>query len=154
RMEGASGVWTVTPGFFRGAGLSVPVVLGLIATSELVRRPFDRSAAAAAIVVSVVAFALMALATHAGARALVTTVVLVGIGSICSRGEPRARLLLLVAAFAAALYVDHLALGVSFGPGRAALAGSALAIVWSSTVAIRGGIDRVFGGPSATPRSS
>ncbi len=72
--------------------------------------------------------------------------VAVGIGHLCSKLERwPPRVLALVGAFAAALYVNHALLSVAFGPSRALIAGAILGTVWSSTAAILNRVDHAFG---------
>ncbi len=59
--------------------------------------------------------------------------------------QPR-RLLLVITAFAAVLYVDHLLLRVTFGALRALAAGAVLAAVCVSTTVILAHADRAFAG--------
>jgi hypothetical protein len=139
-------VWRLAPGFWRAAGMSVAVVLGLVTVWEAGRRPFNRARAA----VAVGAYAAICLGVRllflSGAGALVTAAILVAIGSLCSRLERwPPRLLVLVGAFAAVLYLNHVLLSVAFGPSRALMAGAILGAVWSSTVVILNRADRAFG---------
>ena len=145
RVELQAEVWRLAPGFSRAAGMSVAVVLGLITVWEAAKRPFNRWRAA--IVVG--AYAAVCLAVRllflSGVGALLTATSLVGIGHWCSKLAPwPSRLLVLVCAFAMALYVNHFLLNVAFGPSRALMAGAILGAVWASTVVILHHVDRAF----------
>ena len=145
RVELQAEVWRLAPGFWRAAGMSIVVVLGLITVWEAARRPFNRSRAA--IVVG--AYAAVCLAVRllflSGVGALLTATILVGIGHGCSTfARWPSRLLVLVGAFAAALYVNHFLLNVAFGLSRALMAGAILGAVWASTVVILNHVDRAF----------
>lgn len=145
RVEVQAEVWRLAPGFSRAAGMSIAVVLGLITAWEAARPPFNRARVAVAFG-GYAAVCLMAQALFTtGIGAFVSAIVLVGIGGLCSKLESRpSRLLLLFAAFAAALYLNHLVLSVAFGAARALLAGAVLVAVWSSTELILTRVDRAF----------
>lgn len=146
RLELQAEAWRLAPGFSRAAGMSVAVVLGLITMWEAARPPFNRSRAAVAIAAYASLCVIVRVLFLGGAGALVTATILVGIGFLCSKLERwPPRLLALVGAFAAALYVNHVLLSVAFGPSRALIAGTILGAVWSSTVAILSRLDRAFG---------
>jgi len=155
RVELQAEVWRLAPGFSRAAGMSVAVVLGLIAVWEASRRPFNRGRAAIAIGAYAVVCLMVRALLLSGAGALTTATALVAIGNLCSKLERwPSRLLMLVGAFAAALYVNHALLNVAFGPSRALMAGAILGAVWSSTVVILNGVDRAFEsifGPAMEP---
>jgi hypothetical protein len=138
-------VWRLAPGFSRGAGLSLAVVLGLVAAWEAMRRPFSASRALVAIAGYAAVCGLMQrlVAHSAGAFAIAT--VFVALGYVCSRLSSRPmRWLLTCAAFAGAEYGVHAVLGVALAPERAAIAGAILAAVWASTVGILRLADHAF----------
>jgi hypothetical protein len=146
RLEWQAEALRLAPGFSRAAGMSVAIVLGLVTVWEAARRPFNRSRAAVAIGAYVVICVVVRVLFLGGAGALVTATILVGIGSLCSRLERwPSRLIGLVGAFTMALYLSHALINVTFGVGRALMAGVILGAVWSSTVAILGRLDRAFG---------
>jgi hypothetical protein len=139
--------WRVTPGFLRGVGVSVAVVLGLVAVWEAARRPFRLSRAFVAVGAYTVICLVAGLIFAPSIRVFVTASILVVVGYACSRLQPRpARLLLLFVAFAAALYANHLSVRVVFGPGRAMLGSAILVMVWSSTILVLNRTDRIFSG--------
>ena len=142
----AADAWQLAPGFSRGAGMSVAVVLGLIAAWEVARPPFSRSRAAIAMSSYAAVCVMVRVLFTTGFGAFATATLLVGIGYVCSKLERwPSRLLVLVGAFAGALYLTHLVLRVAFGPSRALMAGAVVGAVWSSTVAILQRVDRAFG---------
>jgi len=146
RVELQAEILRLAPGFSRAAGMSVAVVLGVISVWEAARRPVNRSRAVAAIGAYAVVCVVVRVLFLTGFGALITATTLVGIGYLCSRLERwGARFVALVGAFAAALYLNHLLLSVTFGASRALMAGAVLGAVWSSTVAILNRIDRTFG---------
>ena len=146
RVELQAEAFRLAPGFSRASGMSVAVVLGLVALWEAARRPFSRSRAAVAASAYVAICLVVRLLFLNGVGALITATVLVGIGYVCSKLERwPSRLFVLVGAFAAALYVNHVFLSVAFGPRRALMAGAILGAVWSSTFVILNGVDRAFG---------
>jgi len=148
RVEWQADAWRLAPGFSRAAGMSFAVVLGLVTAWEAARRPFRRSRAAVAIGAYGVLCVVIRVLFLGGAGPLVTATLLVGIGSVCSRLERwLSRLIVLVGAFAIALYLNHALINVTFGAGRALMAGVILGAVWLSTVAILSRLDRVFGTP-------
>jgi hypothetical protein len=151
RVEVQAEVLRLAPGFSRAAGGAVAVVLALVTAWEVVKPPFSRPRAAAAIA----AFAAVSVAAQllfaVGIGAFVTATMLVVLGCACAK-IPRIleRLVLLVVGFAAVLYGSHLLQGVAFGMGRALLAGSVLSAVWCSASAIVVRVDNAFGGFFAT----
>jgi hypothetical protein len=153
RVELQAEAWRLAPGFSRGAGLSVAVVLGLITVWEAARPPFNRSRAAAAIGAYAVVCLVVWLVFANGIGAFITATMLVVVGYVCSKRERRpSRLLALFGIFAAALYVNHRGVSVAFGPSRALLASAVLVAVWSSTVVILNRVDRAFVSLFAPPR--
>ncbi len=145
RLQTPAGGWRVA---FRPPhpALSLGVVAGLVTVWEACRQPFSRVRAALA------AFAYMAwwgvaqwwFAT--GARAFVTTTVLVMLGYGCSRIErPQAKWLVTFGVFAVAEYGMHLMVTTAFGPGRAIVASAILIAIWTSTVRILARADEAFG---------
>lgn len=144
RVEFQAGL-RLAPNFSRGAGLAVAVVVGLVMLYEGNRPPFTRSRAAVAIGAYGVVYLSVRLAFAAGMAPFVTATMLVVLGHLCSRlsTQPR-RLLLVFAAFAAALYLNHLGLRVAFGPARALMASAVLVSVWASTLGILTRVDRTF----------
>ncbi len=145
RVELETEVWRLAPGFSRVAGVSLAVALGLIAASEVVRRPFRLSRAALAIGAYGAVCALMDLLVAHSAGAFVTAALFVVLGYLCSRlPSLPIRWLLTFVAFAAAEYVVHFAVSVTLAPSRAAMAGAILVAVWASTVVILRYADRAF----------
>jgi hypothetical protein len=146
RLELQAEALRLAPGFSRGAGISVAIVLGLVTVWEAARQPFNRTRAAVAIGAYLAICVAVRVLFLEDAGALVTATILVGIGSLCSKLERwPSRLIVLVGVFAMALYLNHALINVTFGAGRALLAGVILGAVWSSTVAILGRLDRAFG---------
>jgi hypothetical protein len=145
RVERQTDVWRFAPGFSRAVGVSVVVVLGLVAVSEASRQPFHRARAAMAVGAYAAVCLVVRLFFLPAAGGLITATILVGIGHLCSRLDRwPPRLLVLVSTFALALYVNHLLLSVAFGPIRALIAGAILGAVWSSSVVILHHIDSAF----------
>jgi hypothetical protein len=145
RVEVQAEILRLAPGFSRGAGVSVAVVLGLVTAWEVCRPPFNRSRAAVALGAYAAVCLLVQVFYATGTGAFVTATILVVLGYACSKLEQTpARLLLIFGTFAAVLYANHRLLNVAFGPGRALLAGAVLVAVWSSTVLILTRIDHVF----------
>ena len=145
RVELAAEAWRLGPEFSRTAGLSIAVVLGLITAWEAARTPFSRTRCLTAIATYGVVCLGVRLLFVPDAGAFATAVMLVVVGFICSKLEARPRrLILLVGAFAAALYVNHYLLHVTFGPVKALRAGAVLTAVWTSTVVILARVDHVF----------
>jgi hypothetical protein len=137
--------WPLAPRFSRAAGVSVAVVLGLIAAWEMGRPPFNRARASAALGGYIAVCVLGWLLFGNSIRGFITATLLVGIGYLCASLECRpSRLLILFGAFAATLYINHLGLSVAFGPGRALAGSAALVAVWSSTVVILARFDAAF----------
>jgi len=146
RVELQAEVFRLAPGFARAFGMSIAVVLGLVTLWEAARRPFSRSRAAVAVSAYVAIGLVVGVLFLNGIGALITTTILVGIGYVCSKLERwPSRLVVLVGAFAAALYVNHAFLSVAFSPRRALIAGAILGAVWSSTLVILNRVDRAFG---------
>jgi hypothetical protein len=145
RLEVQADTWRLAPGFGHAAQLSAGVALGLVGAREFGRRPFNRLRAAAAIGGYLAVCGLVRVMIANSVGALVLPTVLVALGYLCSKVEPRpARVLLTFGAFAAALYATHLLLSVAFGPGRALLASAVLVAVWASTVVILARVDHAF----------
>src|SRR5204862_5277000 len=118
-------IWRLPPGFVRAAGVSVAVVIGLIAFGEGARRPFSLARATAALGAYAVIGMLAGVVFAAGLRAFVTATMLIGVGVAGSRvGSRPLRTLLAFGAFAAGLYAIHRVLGVPFDAGRAMMAGA------------------------------
>src|SRR5207245_637644 len=135
----------LAPNCSRVSGMSVAVVLGLVTLWEAARRPFSRSRAAVAVSAYVAIGLVVRVLFLNGIGALITATILVGIGYVCSKLERwPSRLLVLVGAFAATLYLNHVLLSVAFGPSRALMAGAILGAVWSSTFVIQNRVDRAF----------
>ena len=79
------------------------------------------------------------------AGAFVTATILVALGYLCSKLEPRpARLLLTFGSFAAAMFGTHLLRSVAFGPSRDLLTSAVLVAVWASTLLILSRVDHAF----------
>jgi hypothetical protein len=145
RVEAQTVAWRLAPGFTRGAGLSVGVVLGLVTVWEVGRQPFNRSRAALAIGAYAAVCLVVQFLFLETARAFVTPTLLVVLGYLCSRLESRpAKWLLTFGAFAAAMYGTHLLLSVTFGVTRALAASAVLVVVWSSTGTILARVDHAF----------
>jgi hypothetical protein len=145
RVELQAEVWRLAPGFSRAAGMSVAVVLGLVTAWEVCRPPFNRSRAAVAVGAYAAVCLLVQLLFATGIGAFVTATMLVVLGWVCARLKATpARLVLVFAAFAAALYANHFVLHVSFGASRALIASAVLVAVWSSTVLILARVDHAF----------
>jgi hypothetical protein len=145
RVEVATEMWRLAPGFSRVAGLSLAVVLGLIAAWEAARRPFSLCRAAAAIGAYAAVCWLMDLVVAHSAGAFLIAAVFVALGYLCSHLASRPiRWPLTVVAFAAAEYGVHFALSVTLAPSRAAIAGAILAAVWASTMIILTYADHAF----------
>jgi hypothetical protein len=145
RVELETEVWRLAPGFSRVAGLSLAVVLRLIAAWEVARRPFSLRRAATAIGAYAAVCGLMDLLVAHSAGAFLIATVFVALGYLCSRLPSwPIRWTLTVVAFAAAEYGVHLALRVTLAPSRAAMAGAILAAVWASTMVILTYADHAF----------
>lgn len=145
RVEAQTEAWRLGPGFFRGAGLSAGVVLGLVTAWEVSRQPFNRYRAAVAVGTYAAVCFLVQFLFLETARAFVTPTLLVVLGYLCSRFESRpAKWLLTFGAFAAAIYGTHLILSVTFGVTRALAASAVLVVVWSSTGTILARVDHAF----------
>ncbi|HWW83178.1 MAG TPA: hypothetical protein VNZ26_06225 [Vicinamibacterales bacterium] len=145
RLGTQADLWRLAPGFTRGAGLSVGIVLTLVTGWEVARRPFNLSRAAAAIATYAAVCVLVQALILNDARAFLTPAILVILGYLCSRLESRpVKLALTFAAFAGAIYGTHVMLSVVFGAGRALTAAAALVAVWSSTGVILSRMDYAF----------
>jgi hypothetical protein len=145
RVELATEVWRLAPGFSRAAGLSLAVVLGLITGWEVMRRPFSRARAASAIgVYAGICAGMDVLVTHS-VSAFVMAVVFVVLAYLCSHlpSQP-IRWALTFVAFGVAEYAVHFVLRVTLPPGRAALAGAILVAVSASTIVILKHADHAF----------
>jgi hypothetical protein len=136
RLPSLAGVW-LSPGFSRAAALSMSVVLGLVMVGEVTRRPFDRARAALAVAVyaAVWTVACVGLGVEWNACLMSTLLAAVAAAGAHLQSVPR-RLLLLLGTFAAALYLDHLLIGVRFPPVRALVAGGLLMTVCIATLDI------------------
>lgn len=145
RIEPQADLWRLAPGFWRAIGTSLAVVLGLVTAWEAGRPPFSRIRAALAVgAYAGMCATAQLLSANAGA-ALLTAIVFVVLGYLCSRLESRAaRFILTLGAFAAAEYGIHMMLSVSLGAGRALLAGGAVLAVSASTMAILTWLDDAF----------
>ena len=141
RLPSLAGVW-LSPGFSRGAALSIAVVLGLVMVREVTHRPFDRSRAALAVAVYAAVWTVACVGLGVEWNACLMSTVLAAVAGAGARLQsvPR-RLLLLMSAFAAALYIDHLLIGVTFPPARALLAGALLMTVCVATLGIGRRVD-------------
>jgi hypothetical protein len=145
RVEGPAAVWRLAPGFARAAGLSLAVVLGFVAASEVVRRPFSLARAILAIGAYAVVCMVMDRLVADSASAFLVAAVFVVLGFICSHLPSRpVRWSLIFIAFAAAEYGVHFVLLVTLAPSRAAVAGAVLAAVWASTALILRCADHAF----------
>jgi hypothetical protein len=145
RLEVQAEVWRLAPGFRHAAALSVAVVLGLVTAWEVGRRPFNRSLVLVAIGAYAAVFALVRLLFANSVGGLVMATMLVVLGYLCSKVQPRpAKVLLTFGAFAATLYGMHLTLSVAFGPTRAFLGSAVLVAVWASTAVILARVDHAF----------
>jgi hypothetical protein len=145
RVELQTEVWRLAPGFSRAAGVSLAVVLGLIAAWEVVRLPFSRARAALAIGAYAAACGMMDRLVAHSAGAFVTAAVFVALGYLCSRLASRpVRSLLTFVAFAAVEYGIHFALSVAFAPSRAVIAAALLVAVCGSTAVILRYADHAF----------
>jgi len=79
------------------------------------------------------------------AGAFVTATVLVALGYVCSKIEPRpARLAVTFGAFAATVFGTHLLLRVALRPSRDLLSSAVLVAVWASTLLILSRVDHAF----------
>jgi hypothetical protein len=137
--------WSLAPAFSHTAGLSIAVALAVVAAWEIFRPPFSGARAAAAIAAYVALWAVMPLVIPHSRSAFETAAVLVGVASVCSTLDLRpTKLLITLAAFAAAQYALHATMRVALGPARAVLAGAIQLPVWASTVVILARIDRAF----------
>ncbi len=145
RLPSLAGVW-LSPGFTRAAPLSITVVVGLVTAREVARRPFDRRRVALALAVYAVVWiaACAGLGVEWNACLMATLLAAVARAGECLRSVPR-RLLIIVSAFAAALYVDHFLIGVMFPPARALMAGTLLMTVSVATLDIGRRVDDTFG---------
>jgi len=147
RVEVQANVWRLVPGCPPAEAVPIAVVLGLVTAWEAVRPPFRRGRAALSVGAYALVCLLVRLVFASGLRAFATATILVVLGYLCSRLEPRpARLLLIFGAFTMTLYADHLASRVAFGPSRAMVASAVLVAAWSSTILILGRVDRAFVG--------
>jgi hypothetical protein len=145
RVESQADVWRLTAGFPRAIGISIALVLGAILAAETARRPFTWWRAVAAAGAYAAVCGVVRVVTLIGARGLESATMLVAIGWLCSRLERwPSRLLVLVGAFAAALYLNHVFVTAAFGPGRALMAGAIFGTIWSSSAAIMTRVDRAF----------
>jgi hypothetical protein len=151
RVEVQSEVLRLAPGFSRATGGAIAVVLALVTAWEVVKPPFSRPRAAAAVAAFAAVCVSAQLLFAIGVGAFVIPTVLVVLGSACSKlDKALARLLLLFGGFATVLYTSHLVLGVTFGVGQALLAGGVLVAVWCSARAIVVRVDDAFVGFFAT----
>ena len=146
RLEMAVDAWRLAPGFSHAAAMSVGVVFGLVTAWEIGRRRLNLRRA---VLVCGAYAALCAIFSFVAAPLMgpfVTATMLVGVGSVCSK-LPRwpARLLVALLAFAATLYLRHLALNIDFGATRATISGGVYVAVWASTLGILGRLDNAFG---------
>jgi hypothetical protein len=146
RLDVHADVWRLAaPGFFRSAGTSAALVLGLVTVSEMSRRPFSVERAMYAIGAYVTMWAVAWLLLGVGIGASVTPTLLVILGWLGSRLASRfERTLLMFGAFATVLYTSHLMLGVALAPSRTVVAGAALVLIWSSTTDILRRLDHLF----------
>jgi hypothetical protein len=138
-------VWRLAPGFSRALGLSLAVVLALVAAREIVRAPFSVARAILAIGAYAAICGVMQWLVPHSVTTFVTATVLVGLGYLCSKLPSRPlRWLLVFTVFAAAEYGIHLMVSVALPPGRVMLAGAVLVAVWASTMLILTRIDYAF----------
>jgi len=137
--------WRLAPRFSHTAGLSMAIALAVITAWEIVRAPFSAARAAVAIAAYLAVWAVVQRLVPDSGSAFATAVMLVAVACGCSALDVRpAKLLLALAAFAAAEYAMHVTLSVVFGPARALLAGAIQLPVWASTLVILARIDRAF----------
>src|SRR5262249_11665098 len=130
RLAAPGGARSLGPGFWRGAGLSVAVVVALVSAWEIARQPFNAVRAATAAASCALAGAA---AMSIGAGGAITTAAIVTALGGCSMLVARSvRPFAQVTAFAGALYGVHLWARVAFTPGRALIAGAGPVAVWSS----------------------
>lgn len=142
---GAAAAVSLAPGLARAVGVSLALVLALVAAWEATRRPFGRAKAGLAVGTYALTCLVARLLLVPALGALLTASILAGLAWILVGFEGRlVRILPVVGVFAAALYAEHRALGVAFEPPRALLAGALLAGVWLSTVRILARVDRAF----------
>src|SRR5207249_6743954 len=140
-----SDAWRLAPAFPYTAGLSIAVSLAVVAAWEIRRRPFSSARAAVAIAVYVVVWAVVQRVMPQSGGAFAPAAMLVAVASVFSTLDVRpAKLLITLAAFAAAQYALHATLGIAFGPARALRAGAIQLPVWASTLVILARIDRAF----------
>lgn len=145
RVEVQAEVWRLAPAFSHTAVVAVGVVLALVTAWEVGRPPFSSSRAAVAISAYAAVYVVVRLVFANSAGAFVTATILVALGYLCSKLEPRpARLLLTFGAFAAAVFGTHLRLRVAFGPSRDLLTSAVLVAVWASTLLILSRVDHAF----------
>jgi hypothetical protein len=89
-------------------------------------------------------------ASSAGAFATASILAMIGICVFRRAMTWQSRAALTLTAFAAAEYLRHQSLGITFGPVRALAAGAILLMLWASTMAIVAFADRTFGGAFKT----
>jgi hypothetical protein len=145
RVEARAEGWRLAPAFSHTAVLAVGVVLALVTAWEVGRQPFSRSRAVAAggAYAAVCGVVQLVFADRAGA--FVTATVLVALGYVCSRIEPRpARLAVTFGAFAATVFGTHLLRSVALRPSRDLLSSAVLVAVWASTPLILSRVDHAF----------
>jgi len=145
RVEVQAEGWRLAPAFSHTAVLAVGVVLALVSAWEVGRQPFSRSRAAVAVGAYAAVCAVVQLVFAERAGAFVTATVLVALGYVCSKIEPRpARLAVTFGAFAATVFGTHLLLRVALRPSRDLLSSAVLVAVWASTLLILSRIDHAF----------
>jgi hypothetical protein len=144
RVDAPVGSWRLASGFTHGAGVSIALVIGLIAARELLRRPFGVTR----LLVAAAGYALACLAVQvltSDGRALISPTLLVAVACLATRVEARSlRVVAVFSAFTATLYGTHLLMSVAFGAGRAMLSSAGLVLVWSSTAAILARFEHAF----------
>ncbi len=149
----AAAGWRLAPEFLRGVGVSTIIVVGLVAASEALRRPFSPRRAAGAVAAYGVIAALVMVAVPRIAFTFAMATMLVAAAQLSSRldGGIR-RIAVLCALFAAIVFASHLALGVLLSAARAGAAGAVFAAVWRATTEIVTRLDAAFADRLATGR--
>jgi hypothetical protein len=148
RLDGNVDAWSLSPRFVHAAAFGVVLTVAAVAAAEAARPPFAWSR----VLFSLGGFALVSAgawllnASTAGAFATASILAAIGVCIVRNASTWPLRALLTLAAFAAAEYLRHQSLGITFGPIRAVTAGAILLMLWASTMAIVAFADRAFGG--------
>jgi hypothetical protein len=152
RVAGDVDAWSLSPRFAHTAAFGVILTLAVVAAAETARPPFAWSRALFSLggfgIVSAGAWLLNA--SSAGAFATASILATIGVCVVRNATTWPLRALLTLIAFAAAEYLRHQSLGITFGPVRALTAGAILLMLWASTMAIVAFADRAFGGAFKT----